>query len=229
MKLMKALCLAYVMWLGLPGFGLGQGLVLFRNAVLTSTLNAPIYGPEPGDPTVEKHGNTVSGLPAGNQAYGGALLAGTGYTAQLWAGALVQEPGYVPFLQPVASTGFRTFGSGLGIFATPNAGLLAIPGVLPGERAWFEVRVWDNQGGAITEWAQVLADPGILRGQSGIFSPPSPLGATADTAPALAGLESFNIHTVPEPGLGLLSAGAAFALWAMHRLGSRDAARSFKP
>src|SRR5438552_969936 len=59
-----------------------QGTIDFNN-ISSSIVRAPIYGPEPSDPTVSKVGNTSDGIPAGNQTYGGALLAGTGFMVQL--------------------------------------------------------------------------------------------------------------------------------------------------
>ena len=66
---------------------LGQGFILFNNRV-PGILNAPVYNLEPSAPTTAKTGNTPAGLPAGTQTYDGPLVAGTGFTAQLWAGPL---------------------------------------------------------------------------------------------------------------------------------------------
>jgi hypothetical protein len=235
--LMKAICLACVMCLGLVSSSHGQGQVVFNNRVV-ATLLAPIFGPEPSDATIENHGNPpdigpARGFPPGTQTYGGAPLAGTGYTAQLWGGPLGSLPGNPliaplagtdPILQPVAVTAFRT-GAASGFFRLQSVepfSIALVPGVLPGERASFEVRVWDNQGGMVTDWFQVLADPTIPRGQSGFFSPPGVLGGTDEGGivllPAyLQGLESFNIHTVPEPSLTWLALGALGAFWAAGR------------
>jgi hypothetical protein len=67
------------------GNGFPQGTLNFDNSQAGSVV-APIYSPEPGNPALLKTGNTASGFPAGSQTYGGALLAGTAFTVQLWAG-----------------------------------------------------------------------------------------------------------------------------------------------
>lgn len=220
---MKAICLAVVVCLGLPSLGAGQGQVVFYNRIIGS-LMAPVFGPEPEDSSIELHGNppfgAMGGFPAGTQSYGGLRLAGSGYTAQLWGGPLPPGPGYDPVLQLAATTSFRT-GIAAGFLASNT--VVFVPGVLPGERAALELRVWDNQAGTITAWSQVLADPMILRGQSGVFSPPGPLGGILPDGEAflpqfLVGLESFNIHnTVPEPALAWLAATGMAAVWLRRR------------
>ncbi len=232
---MKTLVFACALCLGLAVSSQGQGLVQFRNGV-SPTLAAPIFGPEPSDPSIEKHGNTPGppplpgGRPAGTQTYGGAPLLGTGYTAQLWGAPLppaLDNPlfaplaGTDPILQLVATTTFRANANAAG-FTVPLVGNTVVPGVLAGERAAFDFRVWDNRGGTILSWPQVLADFTILRGQSGIFSPSAPLGgidANGDLfiPPELEGLQSFNLHAVPEPGLLWLALGAVGVVWAARR------------
>src|SRR6478735_7206890 len=72
----------------------GQGAVNFLNRVTgTSTgaqapYYAPVYGVDAADNRA-KTGQSAAGNPAGGVVYGGALLAGTGFTVQLWgAGGL---------------------------------------------------------------------------------------------------------------------------------------------
>jgi len=68
----------------------GQGSVNFLNRVTgTSTgaqapYYAPIYGVDPANPFLQKSGQSAAGNPVGGVVYGGALLAGTGFTVQLW-------------------------------------------------------------------------------------------------------------------------------------------------
>src|SRR5690242_17618869 len=62
----------------------GQGTVYFNNFV-AGVISTRVYSPEPGSPTVPRTGNTSSDFPAGTQTYGGTLLSGTNYTAQMWA------------------------------------------------------------------------------------------------------------------------------------------------
>lgn len=77
----------------------GQGQVVFNNRLITGgppgSLNeafyAPIYGVNPADPTSSRTGQgNAAGpgglpIPLGTTDYSGhPLLAGTGFTAQLW-------------------------------------------------------------------------------------------------------------------------------------------------
>jgi len=190
-----------------------QGTVQFVN-VITGTLRSPIYGPEPGAPTVSKVGNTSTGTPMGGQTYGGALLAGTGFTAQLWGHVGQNQP--VGTFDLLATSTFRT-GSAAGFLPAvtaviPNAPIDGNP-----YHGTFQVRAWDNVGGTITSWAMVLANDALFRGASPVFSPSGNLGGTGTppgTAPALEGLVSFNLfQIVPEPSLialGALGLGALF-------------------
>jgi hypothetical protein len=94
----------------------------------------------------------------------------------------------------------------------------AVPGVAGGsaDRAKFIIRAWDNRGGTITTWQQVLQDPNIARGESFIFTVNQQLGlAPSITPPNISGFESFQLHVVPEPSviaLGVLGAGCLFLL-----------------
>src|SRR6185295_14123574 len=84
---------------------LAQGTINFNN-LMTGVVRAPIYGMEPGNPYQIKTGNAVSSVPPGAQTYGGAPLAGTGYTCQLWGrvGTDILENQ----LELLATTTFRT-------------------------------------------------------------------------------------------------------------------------
>jgi len=191
-----------------------QGQIVFNNRVLSSTLgtvNAPIYGPQVGDPL--RHLNGPAATNGGSVNYTGPLLAGTGFTAALYGGPV----GGALSIDPISTATFRTAVTLLGNLTPPNPAAPALASVAPGGLASFEMRVWDNRLGTIQNWAAVMADPSISRGQSGIFSPPFPLGGTPAgggtpiTPPNLAGLTSFNIAPVPEPGviaLGVLGLGA---------------------
>jgi hypothetical protein len=187
-----------------------QGTITFGNNLGSTTFRAPIYGPELADQTREIHGQpigTAPAFPAGTTTYSGAKLSGTGYTMALYAGNSADSLSLVtavPFLTG-ASAGFIT--------ALPG---LAIPNVKPGTTGFFEIRAWDNQGGQITSWSQVLANDGIARGSSGVLNPNVKLGGVGDDGSLnlvgnLTGWTSFNLHTVPEPSviaLGALGLGA---------------------
>lgn len=186
-----------------------QGTVSFQNRVpgvlggAQGSVVAPIYGPQLGDTGRELHGNTAAGFPVGTQVYTGPLLSGTGFTVELWGGPVGQnnadllERGTTP--AGFARTTFRT-GTGAG-FVTALADAVAIPGAPAGagSRASLEVRAWDNQNNAITSWASALANPTTVpQGRSGIFRPDFELGGGATLPPNLIGLQSFNLHVVPD-------------------------------
>jgi hypothetical protein len=166
-----------------------QGQLLFNNRV-NDVVVAPLYGLEPSASGLAKHGNTVTGIPAGTQTYSGALLSGAGFTAQLFGGS---TRAVVANLQPLAPTvTFRT-GTAAGFVVAPPF-TVSVPGVAEAESANVVLRAWENRGGTITNWAQVLADPGIARGESIPFVTP-PLGGAFHAPPNLIGLESFNLAT----------------------------------
>src|SRR6059036_3559781 len=105
--------------------GVAQGYVIFNNRVPGQVV-APIFGAEPADGSRFLTGNPTNGFPAGTTVYHGPLLAGTGFTAQLFAG----PPGAPEQLTAVATTTFLT-GAGSG-FVQPPANPVVIPGVFPG-------------------------------------------------------------------------------------------------
>jgi hypothetical protein len=186
--------------------GYSQGQVNFNNRVV-GTVVAPVYGPNPTDPFRMQHGNSTTN--GGAVSYTGyPLLAGTGFSAQLFAAAN-------------GSSDFNSYGNPLGFrtgavsgFVANVAAAVGIPASLvpaDGSIVTFQLRAWDNVGGTVTSWQAVMAGPPtVSRGMSDPFnlnlsvSPPGPVGN-------LAGLTSFNIAPVPEPGviaLGVLGLGA---------------------
>jgi len=167
--------------------GFSQGQLIFVNNVDLSVV-APVYGVDLADPSVSKQGNTGSGIPVGTQTYGGTLLAGTGFTAQLFAGPQNTAPENLAALQPSAP--FRT-GNGAGFVVAPDFAV-TVSGVGVGARAVVQLRAWDNRGGMVTNWEQVVADPTIAHGQSRPFLS-LPLGGLFTPPPNLVGLESFNL------------------------------------
>lgn len=186
---------------------LAQGTVVFNNRV-TGVVVAPIYGPSgPGDST-QIHGNTGSGTPAGSADYAGRpLLAGSGYSAQLFAAAgSVSDPASLQAATP--TTTFRT-GAAAGFLAATTATLAGVPKDAP--LATLQLRVWDNNGGALTDWAAAEAAwraGTIAAGTSALFEVAS-IGGDLNPAANLSTLRSFNIYYIPEPGtFALLGLGA---------------------
>lgn len=166
-----------------------QGMIWFSTRV-SYTVVGHVYGPGDGTP---KTGNTASETPAGTQTYTGALLMGSGFSAQLFGGPLgTLEPNLVAIGDPSA---FRT-SAVLG--GTPVPQLLSVPGVPAGSSGTFQVKAWDNAGGAISSW-----DRALIRGKSDLFTV-SDLGDGVLDFPAnLDNFRSFNLvldsHIVPEP------------------------------
>jgi len=190
---------------------LAQGTVLFNTASTANGVNMRVYGPEV-DTTVAKVGNTASQLPVGTQTYGGALLSGGNYFAQLYAanGAGAAESS---LSAATPTTIFRT-GTAVGVVAPLTATLASVP--LDAANATIQLRAWDNSSGNYPTWTEAsvawLAGT-IAAGKSPLLTVPA-IGGTLNAPPYLAGLQSFNIYTtgaiVPEPstfaflGLGAL-------------------------
>lgn len=192
--------------------GYSQGQVNFNNFV-SGSYAAPIYGPEPaanGGNTVVLTGQGSANLsnPTGATVYHGAALAGTGFTAQLWGGASAGS-----LAAPDAGTGTRSFSTVGALAGYVSSGVTAqYAGMAAGSMITLQVRAWDNQGGTITSWQQVMNSPQtILHGVGNTFQ--SPALTVAPTPPVTTpGMTSFNLFvTVPEPStiaLGALGLGA---------------------
>jgi len=219
----------------------GQGAIKFDNRATTagtegaSPVVSPIFGVDPACPTCEKQGNPTYASytnrystsapqpqPAGTQVYGGAALAGTGFTATLWANNSNLPDDQ---LQLISTTGFRTQTtlSLQGYVVVPNPSPTVPNTPNPGDRAKFQVRVWDNaaltaltgKAASAQTWADVLANPSVARGFSPVITLPYQLGAGSVGPPNPVGLESFQLFIVPEPSviaLGVLGAGCLFLL-----------------
>lgn len=187
-----------------------QGTLQIGNN-FTGVFRAPIYDRETADPFRSQSGQSALGNPTGGTVYTGALLAGTGFTFALFAGPAGTAESA---LQLVTTTTFRP-GTALpaGTIFTQT---LPINGVPSGSSAALQVRVWDNLGGTVGSWAEVLANPQVARGQTPVFASaplggPDPGGGPPITPPAMTGWTSFNIAQVPEPSviaLGVLGLGA---------------------
>jgi hypothetical protein len=129
-------------------------------------------------------------------------LAGTGYTAELWAapGAGALEGSLV------AATPQTTFRSGAaaGFVTATTATLTGV--ALDAPVATLQVRAWDNMGGTITTWA--AAEGVVSSGKSALFDVTA-IGGNLNTPANLAGLTSFSLVAVPEPStFALLGLGA---------------------
>jgi hypothetical protein len=198
------------------GAALAQGTLQIGNTFGTGTtgFRAPIYGLNPANPAESLSGNSAIGTPAGTTQYAGPLLQGTGFTFALFAGPAGTAEGA---LQLVTTTTFRTATGNVLPAGLINTVTVPINGVPSGSPAAVQVRVWDNQGGAISTWSQAIANPAaVASGKSGVFATlplggPDPGGGTPITPPEMRGWQSFNVSQVPEPSviaLGALGLGA---------------------
>ena len=195
---------------------LAQGLFQWGNNI-QFTVRAPIYGVDPANPTETRMGNTAAGLPAGTQTYAGPLLAGTRFTAAIYTSDN-------PIGMPANNTHIQvaTFGSG------PNAGLITShvtsdPNRPPGTAGvCYQFRAWDNQGGTVTSWAQVMTAGGVIAsGTSDVYVFAAPLSNGSMGQPNTVLIRSFQLTIVPEPSLIALSAlGLGALLFHRHRQSS---------
>jgi hypothetical protein len=209
--------LATLAMAGIAVSAFSQGQINFHNLIggsnpLTS-IRAPIYGPEGNNPNSQDQrqgqGTLGSPFPVGSQTYTGDRLSGTGFTAELWGGVLGAADTALTAAQSGGRVSSFQTGNAAGYFTAGTTAV--IDGVAPGASARLQVRAWDNRTGTITSWAQVMANPTVLRGYSSSFDSLA-LGGGALTPPNMVGLTSFNLFVpVPEPSvvvLGALGLGA---------------------
>jgi hypothetical protein len=182
---------------------LAQGQVRWGNN-FTGVTRAPIFGVEAtGDAARVIRGNNAAGLPVGTSVYTGALLQGTGFTIAMFFG------------NDTTPRGVNTFRTGAAAGLTTL--LTVTDDTRPPGTSGFNVqfRAWDNRGGQITSWSQVMADPSIPQGVSDPFTIGALGGVNGPNVfpvPDTTGIRSFNLtQVVPEPSLialGALGLGA---------------------
>jgi len=155
----------------------GQGTVNFAN-LGSGGLNAPVFD------------------------VGGTTKLGSGFMAQLWAGAGAAS------LAPVGTaTSFLNATPPNGFF---NGGVVTVASVAPNATGFFQVYAWDSVGGTLNSYAAALA-AGAKRGFGNVFSVATGGGGVPAGPPAtLVGMQSFNL--VPEPSTLVLGALGAVAL-----------------
>ena len=194
-----------VLTCGLSGFG--QGTITFNNNIPGQVV-APIYGTEPSNWDLSKVGNTSAGYPPGTQVYGGELLAGDSWNAQLLGAPGIQPESALVPISPI--TTFQT-GTGAG-FIVP---VTFVPSAFPEGTltATFQMVVWDK-GPGVPDWQTAqFAWRFLPAGKSPLFV--APVGGNTTF------LQSFNVYIlyVPEPSsLGLLSLAAlAYGSWQARR------------
>jgi hypothetical protein len=199
---------------------LGQGTVVFANHVPAAVISR-VFLPLPSSPGLVQIGNGTADYPPGTTDWTGwTPVSGAGFSAQLFAAAGANVP--VDSLAPALPvTSFHT-GAGAGFVYSVTATLPGVPDSFLGT-VTFQMRVWDNRSGSVTDWATALAQPAgtELVGVSapfnltGVFPPP-----IGPTPMYLAGLQSFNLTYIPEPSpFGLVGLGGVL-LWVSWRRGS---------
>jgi len=191
---------------------LAQGQFIWGNRL--AGVQAPIYGVPPVGTTPQnevRRGNTATGIPAGNQTYAGQLLAGTGFTMAIYVGHDASE--VMQNNTPPSTLGTATFRTGATVLGFVNQFTSAadgIPGGTPNVN--YQFRAWDNLGGTVTSWTQVMARGGTVpSGTSDIYVFDAPLALGGGTPPLTLGIRSFQLTVVPEPSLialGALGLGA---------------------
>lgn len=180
---------------------LAQGQVRWGNS-FTGVTRAPVFDVDPLNPTVTIRGNNAAGVPPGSAVYTTPVLQGTGFTIAMFFG------------NDATPRGVNTFRTGTAAGLTTL--LTVTDDTRPPGTSGFNVqfRAWNNMGGTITSWSQVMADPRIPQGVSDPFT----IGALGGTTPGAVfpvpdttGIRSFNLTAVPEPSLialGALGLGA---------------------
>jgi len=184
----------------------GQGQIFFNNR---GTVGAAVYNVNSASPTVRLSGNSTTN--GGTVNYAGVpLVFGTNYTAQLWYGpAGTPESGLQPLNTAQGTVTFRPAGSFNG-FIQQTAAAATLNGIPFNTTAAIQMRVWDNLNGAVTSWAEAIANPLVATGFSDVFTSQTLLDPP-DSPPGMTGLTSFNLTVVPEPSviaLGALALGA---------------------
>jgi len=191
---------------------LAQGAFLWGNNLSSvPQIRAPIYGVDPANPSQIRRGQSQAGIPQGSTVYGGALLLGTGFTAAIYLGddAASTMANLMP-PEVMGITPFRTSTAAAGWTPQLTGGDPTRPVGRSGVN--YEIRAWDNRGGTITSWAQVMAMGGqVAAGTSGVLVFGGPLGGGTVALPFTDGIRSFQLTMVPEPSLialGALGLGA---------------------
>lgn len=183
---------------GLTVGAFAQGKVGYQNTA-GAGKEKYIYGVDAANPTSDVLGGTRD------------KVAGTTFSAQLWAGSSEAD------LAPVDGS-LTSFKSGTTAGLINGNSNLVLAGKLGGTKVVLQIRAWDNKGGTVTTWADVLKNDGLARGKSNLVTNYELSGVDADNGPhvgsgnlASAGLQSFGLYIVPEPSviaLGALGLGA---------------------
>jgi hypothetical protein len=127
-------------------------------------------------------------------------LSGADFTAQLWVGP---ESTQEWAIQPVGQTTFRT-GADAGLLAPVNP--IPVVFALPGQRIFYQLRVWDNQGGTINSWDQVINHPSTRRGATPVYLS-TPINSGANSLSFTASFVLVPDFAAPAPVLSMSQDG----------------------
>ncbi|MEK7781760.1 MAG: chitobiase/beta-hexosaminidase C-terminal domain-containing protein, partial [Verrucomicrobiota bacterium] len=164
-----------------------QGTIVVGNGITATRF--PIYGPQLADPSIQVVGNGPLSAPTGSTVFTGALLSGTRYVIEFWAGPASATD--FSGLSLIRTTTFRTAAISTSL---PNGLTTTLTGMIPNvpadAQAKLAVRVWDSLSGASYETAGV-------RAQGALFLS-GPLGGGLTTSPNWVG-QSFSLVGPPPP------------------------------
>jgi hypothetical protein len=169
--------------------GFAQGNIDVGNHFGATVWRAPLYGPEPNDPGLSIVGQPPTiGFPTGTTVYSGARLQGPGFTFGFYASTtgITADPNSLSLI------GTLPFGSTAGTAGFVSTATLNVPGVLAGNRTTWQIRVWDNAGGTITNYANAVIRAGTPMIDSAPLGGIGPGGVFLN--PNTAGWTSFNIY-----------------------------------
>ena len=173
-------CVIGLLW-GIAGLGSATAQSLAR---INISSTVPVSNILPADPALAKRGD--------NAGYTGhALLAGSGFSAEVWFGPLGSRECDL-ILLPGSRTTFKTGASAGQIVDILNVGL---QGFTPGSRVRLQLRAWNNQNGTISSWAQASLSSTVAHGSSAPFDSAALGGLFLFPTPNLTGLQRFNLHT----------------------------------
>jgi hypothetical protein len=153
--------------------------------------------------------STVNETPGFAQVFdtdGTTPLAGTGFSAQLWGSTSSNPATFVALGTPQTfATGPLAGFVGAGAPFGPAAVTYQVSGTTGGTPFFYQMRVWNNQGGTVTSF-----DSALIRGASGVT--PVALGGSDGVNPTVPTPDAnthlaFSLAAVPEPStiaLGVL-------------------------
>ena len=190
-----------------------QGTVVL-NTRTAGTIVTHVYGPKAGAPGFSQIGNGATDTPVGATDWTGfTAISGASYL-----GALLSAPGQnaaeASLVLNAQTQSFRT-GTAAGQIpqTTYTLGNVAKDGATG---ATLQLFAWDNTTGSYSSsaaaWTAWKAGT-IAGGVSSVFNLNATIGGDLNAPPVAAGVNSFNLYSVPEPStMALAGLGAAALL-----------------